>query len=217
VESAESIDATPAPEPKRIFGVLPNYRTVEASTPFQPLSAKRKLGIATHDSFDWPSYISAAGLVFVSPGNDPKSYGTGFEAYGNKYARNVADQVTGNMLSEGLVPAIFHQDPRYFRQGPDVAFWSRLRSSLLQIAVAKNDSGHRTFNTGEFLGNAMAVGISNAYSANLNSWSSRSNKLALMVGTDMFSNVMKEFGPDLKQKLLHFYHRNDPTSHYVTQ
>jgi len=37
---------------KRIFGVLPNYRTVESSSPFQPLTARQKLGIAAKDSFD---------------------------------------------------------------------------------------------------------------------------------------------------------------------
>ena len=35
-----------APEDKRIFGVLPNYRTAEAALPFAPLSARQKFRIA---------------------------------------------------------------------------------------------------------------------------------------------------------------------------
>jgi hypothetical protein len=200
----------PAPEttgePKRLFGVLPNYRTSDASLPFERLSARQKMNIARHDSFDWPSYVFAAGLALVT-GRDP-AYGTGVEGYANRYVRSAADQITGNILSEGVVPAITHQDPRYFRLGDSVPFWPRFRSAISQIAIAKNDSGKRTFNTGEWLGNAMAVGISNTYSPNLNSWSHRGDKLALMISTDTLSNVMKEFGPDLKQKFLHHHHKS---------
>src|SRR5438093_12766203 len=63
-----------------------------------------------------------------------------------------------------------------------------------------------TFNTSEFLGNAMAVSISNTYSPNLRSWFDSTEKLGLMVGTDMLSNVVKEFGPDVKQHLPHRHH-----------
>jgi len=198
-------DTQPQPDAKRLFGVIPNYRTVEASAPFEPLSAKQKLNIARHDSFDWPSYVLAGGLALVM-GKD-ESYGTGLQGYANRYVRSASDQIVGNMLSEGVVPALMHQDPRYFRQGDAKTFWPRLGSALSQIVVARNDSGHRMFNTGEFLGNAMAVGVSNSYSPNLNSWSARSDKLAVMVSTDAFSNVMKEFGPDLRQKLRHLRHK----------
>jgi hypothetical protein len=58
VAPAPEVPATP--EDKRIFGVLPNYRTAEASIPFAPLSAKQKFTIAFKDSFDWPVYPTAA-------------------------------------------------------------------------------------------------------------------------------------------------------------
>ena len=104
------------------------------------------------------------------------------------------------------MPVALHQDPRYFRAGTGT-FFSRLSSALAQIAIARNDAGDRTFNTAEFLGNAIAVGISNTYSPNLHSWPGSGEKLGLMVGTDMFSNVLKEFGPDIKERLLHRHHK----------
>lgn len=55
-----STEAPATPEDKRIFGVLPNYRTAEASLPFVPLTAKQKFRIAFKDSFDWPVYPTAA-------------------------------------------------------------------------------------------------------------------------------------------------------------
>jgi hypothetical protein len=215
-EGGSAIEPEIAPGPpiddKRIFGVIPNYRTVEASVPFAPLTARRKISIATHDSFDWPSYVFAGILALPNTGKN-EHLGTGWEGYADRYVRNAGDQVIGNMLTEGILPSVLHQDPRYFRQGSDMAFWPRLRSSLVQIAISRNDSGGRTFNASEFLGNAMAVGISNTYSPNLNSWSARGDKLAIMVGTDMFSNVLKEFAPDLKLKLHHILHKDADPAH----
>ena len=209
--AAEENSAASAPaEPgKRLFGVIPNYRTVDASILFSRLSAKQKLNIARHDSFDWPNYIMAAALTFATPSSKDQiaSYGGRVDGFLNRYARSTADQITGNMLTEGFMPVILHQDPRYFRPGTG-SFGSRLASALSQIVVSRSDAGHRTFNASEWLGNAMAVGISNTYSPNLNSWSARTQKWMLMVSTDTFSNVMKEFGPDLRERLLPHRHKS---------
>jgi hypothetical protein len=51
---APATQSSATPEDKRIFGVLPNYRTAEASIPFAPLSTRQKMTIAYKDSFDWP-------------------------------------------------------------------------------------------------------------------------------------------------------------------
>ncbi|HLH30858.1 MAG TPA: hypothetical protein VKY31_06615 [Terriglobia bacterium] len=187
------------PEPKRLFGVVPNYRTTEASNPFSPLSPKQKLSIATHDSFDWPTYVTAGILTVATPTSE---YGTGVSGFASRYFRWSAGQITGNMLTEGIMPVVLHQDPRYFRIASG-SLSSRFWGSLVQTIVAKNDSGRRTLNTSEWVGNAMAVGISNTYSDHLNSWSQRSETLLLMVGSDTFSNLIKEFGPDIRQHLPH--------------
>jgi hypothetical protein len=209
-ESASSepgIESTKTTKPdKRLFGVLPNYRTVDANIPFSPLTPRQKLSIASHDSFDWPTYLLAGVMTFAMPGKDQvKAYGDGLGGFANRYVRTSADQIIGNMFSEGFMPVLLKQDPRYFRPGTGT-FWSRLRSSITQIAIARDDQGRRTFNTSEFLGNAIAVSISNAYSPNLRSWSSSTEKLGLQIGTDAFANVVKEFGPDIKQKLFHRHH-----------
>jgi hypothetical protein len=189
---------------KRLFGVLPNYRTVDGSIPFSPLSNRQKLSIATHDSFDWPTYVASGFWMLLAPGRN--TYGSGLSGFVGQYSRSAADQITGNMLSEGFMPVVFRQDPRYFRVGSG-SFSSRLFSAVSQIAVAKNDQGRPVFNISEFLGNAIAVGISNAYSPSLNTWPHRSEKLGLMISSDTLSNVVKEFGPDIRQRLPH-RHKN---------
>jgi hypothetical protein len=194
---------------KRLFGVLPNYRTVDGSIPFEPLSSHQKLAIASHDSFDWPTYLLAGVLTLATPGGKDATaaYGTGFKNFANRYVRSSADQITGNLLTEGFLPVLFHEDPRYFRVGEGTTR-HRFAIALSQIAIARNDAGHRTFNISEFLGNAMAAGISNAYSPNLNSWPRRNEKWLLSISTDTFSNVVKEFGPDLRERFLPHRHKS---------
>jgi len=136
---------TPSKIDKRLFGVLPNYRTVDASIPFAPLSPRRKLSIAGHDSFDWPTYVLAAALTFITPGGkETSSYGSGLGGFANRYLRSSADQIAGNMLAEGFLPILLRQDPRYFRPGTG-ATWSRMRSALIQTAVAHDDKGRHVF------------------------------------------------------------------------
>jgi hypothetical protein len=200
--SAES-DTDPPPPPKRVLGVLPNYRTVDGSLPFAPITGEKKISIALHDSFDWPNYVMSAALTLVAPGkNEAASYGTGVRKFANLYVRSTVDQITGNMLTEGFMPVLLHDDPRYFRKGSGTS-WSRLETTMSQIVITRRDTGRRTFNVPEVLGNAIAVGISSFYSPNLRSWSHGTEKLGLMISTDAFSNVMKEFGPDLMKHLPH--------------
>src|SRR6202012_789573 len=98
--------ATPtAGEDKHIFGVLPNYRTVEGSQPFSPLTAKQKLTIATKDTIDGPSYVLAglfSGLYQLE--NQNPSFGQGLKGYAHRYVTAIADQDIGNYLVEGFLP-----------------------------------------------------------------------------------------------------------------
>jgi len=106
------------PEDKRIFGVIPNNRTTEESIPFHSITAKQKITIAAKDSFDWPVFPTAAafaGLYQIE--NQNSSFGQGVKGYALRFATAYADQTIGNVMTEGLVPILTHQDPRYFRRG----------------------------------------------------------------------------------------------------
>ncbi len=106
------------PSDKRAFGVLPNYRTVEGSNPFVPLTAKQKLTIATKDTIDGPSYVLAglfSGLYQLE--NQNPSFGQGLKGYAHRYLTAIADQDIGNYMTEGFMPVLLHEDPRYFRLG----------------------------------------------------------------------------------------------------
>lgn len=190
-----------APEDKRIFGVLPNNRTTEASIPFHAITTKQKMTIAFKDSFDLTVYPTAAlfaGLYQLE--NQNPSFGQGMAGYAKRFGTAYGDQLTGNMMTEGIVPSLLHQDPRYFRAGEGTKK-SRTWYALRGILVCRTDSGGHTFNVSEWGGNAAAVALSNAYYSDTRDVSDNVQKLLIACATDAFSNVLKEFWPDVKKRL----------------
>jgi hypothetical protein len=192
--------AATSPLDKRVFGVIPNNRTTSGAVPFEPITAKQKIVIGLKDSFDWPPYLTGAafaGLYQVE--NSNPSFGQGVAGYFHRWATASADQVIGNLMTEAFVPAAFHQDPRYFLLGPGNGTKKhRLWHAVSSILVTKMDSGRMAFNFSEWGGNALATAISNAYYPDGRSASSNVDRWLVAVGTDTFSNVLKEFWPDVK-------------------
>jgi hypothetical protein len=195
---------------KRVFGVLPNYRTADANSTYSPITPKQKFMIATKDTLDYPLFILGAGLAGVAQmTNEHPDFGQGFKGYAQRYATSYSDQFIGNYMTEGLLPILFHQDPRYFRIGPaQGGVWHRTGYALSRILVTKNDKGHNTFNVSEILGNSVSAGVGNAYYPGERHLSDNFERLGTYLATDALSQVLKEFWPDVKRKYFE-RHRHD--------
>ena len=189
------------PESRHILGIIPNYRTFPSLQNYKPLTAGEKFKIATEDSLDRGTFAMAAafgGLGQLTNGN--KSFGQGAGGFGRYFGASYGDLFIGNYMSEAVFPTIVHQDPRYFRRGTGSGR-SRLVYALSRVLRTQRDSGGAQFNYSEWLGNATAVAISNAYYPDQRSAGNAVSKLAMQVGVDAFGNVLKEFWPDLLRKL----------------
>jgi hypothetical protein len=203
VAPAAAPAAGAAPVNGRVFGVLPNYRTADGSLPFSPITTKRKLTIARKDSLDYPLLgVSAVFTSVYQLQNQNPEFGQGMKGYGKRFAAAWADQAIGNFMTEGLFPSMLHQDPRYFRLGAgNGSAKRRLWYAATRVMLTKTDRGNWTFNSSEWLGNAAAAAISNAYyPESTRNAVDNTQKLVVQVGTDALSNVFKEFWPDWKRK-----------------
>lgn len=195
---------------KRVFGVLPNYRTADGTLPFSPISTHQKFHIAIKDTFDYPSYILAGAFAGISQlGDSNPSFGQGLKGYGKRYAASVADQDMGNFLTEAVLPTLLHEDPRYFRK-VNGSFKSRLLYAASRVAVVKTDHGNWTFNASEFLGNGIVASVGNAYYPDSVGFEPTMQRMFTQIGTDALSQVLKEFWPDIKRKWLHKRDGNVP-------
>jgi hypothetical protein len=193
----------PPPPDKRIFGVLPNYRTANETAAYMPITPAQKFTIAAKDSFDYPLLGLAAVLAgYQQWVNSNPSFGQGWAGYGHRVGVEYADQAIGNMMTEGLFPVMLHEDPRYFRRGYGRK-WSRTWYAATRVFVTKTDAGGTRFNFSEILGNAAGTAISNAYTPDQRNVGDNIGTWWMQVGIDSASQVLKEFWPDIKHKLFH--------------
>ncbi|HEX4274883.1 MAG TPA: hypothetical protein VHZ74_05995 [Bryobacteraceae bacterium] len=187
---------------KRIFGVLPNYRTADGTMPFRPITTKQKFTIARKDTLDYPSYALAAAFSGLSQvDNSNASFGQGIKGYARRYGSAIADQDLGNFMTEAIFPSLFHEDPRYFRKVHG-SFRARLGYAVTRILITRTDAGKWRFNTSEFLGNGTVAAIGNWYYPDARSAGGTLQRMGTQIGTDAISGVLKEFWPDIKQKWL---------------
>lgn len=206
--AAPTVAETPAPpvlpkEDKRILGVIPNYRTVPSrDLSIPPLTPKQKFTIATKDSFDPPGFGTALFYASINQlENTSPSWGQGIKGLSKRYVAGFADQAISNYLSEAIVPVVFHQDPRYFRSHTGTK-WQRVGYAASRVLIIRSDKGTNQLNVSELLGTGMAVGISNLYyPSEERNVSSNLTKFCFQVSTDAGFNIVKEFWPDIRNKL----------------
>jgi hypothetical protein len=188
----------------RLFGVLPNYTTVENEDLFGPLSAKGKYKLAAESSFDpytFP-FIGFIALIGQAENTEP-SYGQGFSGYAKRYGTSYGDAIIGTFMTTAIFPSLLHQDPRYYQLGHGT-FSHRTLYAVSRIFVIRADSGRNQFNTSEIAGNAVAAGISNIYHpADDRTLANTASVWATDVMWDTVANVAKEFWPDIRRKLSH--------------
>jgi hypothetical protein len=192
-----------ADTPKRILGIIPNFRTFPTLKDYKPITPKQKFKIATQDSFDYGTVILSALFAGLGQVTDSTpSFGQGGSSYAKYFAGSLTDFVVGNYMTEAIYPTILHQDPRYFRSGTG-STWSRLGLAARQILWTRADSGHMQFNFSEILGNSTAVAISNAYYPDNRNASDAARKVGFQLGVDIASNILKEFSPELSHVFAH--------------
>ena len=189
--------------PKRILGIIPNYRTAPSLAHCQPLTAKGKFKIAAEDSFE-PGTFALTGMIAgeAQLAHSTPSFGQEESGYARYFGTTYGNLAIGNFMREAIYPSLLHQDPRYFRRGTGSA-WSRVGYAMSQIFWTHTDSGGSTFNFSEVLGSATAAAISDAYYPGRRTATNFASKLSIQLGVGTAGNLLKEFWPDLDRKFRH--------------
>lgn len=203
-EEAEASKKLETREETHILGIVPDYDTVRDATGVNlPITPRTKFWLATEDVFDPFSFAIVGIYAGVSQWqNQYPEFGQGSQGYAKRYAGAFADSAVGNYMTEAIWPVILRQDPRYFRMGPKYGFWKRVGYSASRVIVTRGDNGRRQFNFSEIIGNGVAAGISAAYyPVSGRNTDAVMDKWMLNVGSDAGFNVLREFWPDMRQKI----------------
>lgn len=190
----------------RIFGVMPNYLTVEKpEAKITPLRVKEKFALFAKETFDPFTFAaSAAGAGISQTNNDDPKYGYGMRAYAQRFGAAMADVTSQNFFSDAVLASWWHEDPRYFRRGPAFGFWYRVGYALSRSVVTRTDSGKNRFNYSGVVGMSMGIALSNTYypPASVNG-----AEVARRFGTSFaaaaLGNILPEFWPDIHDKIFH--------------
>src|ERR1700674_845332 len=196
-------DSTEGKQTKRMFGIIPNFAAVSAHTEAPVLSARGKFVLATQDSVDYSSFIWAG--LQAGQSMALQSYPElhqGVAGYGRYYWRAFADQASGSFFTEALVPAVTHEDPRYYTLGHG-GFFRRAGYALSRVVVTKTDSGGSGFNYAEIVGNGMEAGLANFYyPPEERGLRNTAVNWAAQLEAASLNNIIREFWPDIRHKFL---------------
>jgi hypothetical protein len=189
---------------KRILGIIPNFRSVGVDEKLPPISTHDKFKLMLEDSFDYSSFIYVGILSGISQaeGSYPE-FRSGAPAYARYYWHSFVDTLDGNLMTEFVYPVVTREDPRYYTMGRG-GFVKRTGYSFSRLLITRSNSGKRTPNFSEIVGNGSAAGIASLYYPSPErTWTKTGQRWVTQVGLDGFANLIKEFWPDVNSRFFH--------------
>lgn len=151
-------------EQQRLIGIFPNFYVVFESDAV-PLDAKQKMGLAYHVIRDPSNFLFAGLSAGVQQVTDSyNGFHQGASGFGKRYGAALASGSTATLLRDGVFPALFREDPRYFYRGTG-SIKSRAFYALSTAFIAKGDNGKWRPSYAGITGNLASGAISNFYYA----------------------------------------------------
>ena len=203
----------PKQQPKRILGLMPNYRAVSAGAIPPPPEPKRAFVIATQNSFDYSSFVFVGLTSLIAKGEDdhPK-LGKGVGGYWAYTWRGFVDKTDGNYWVIFALPSVFHEDERYFAKGEGPILHRGVYAAS-RILITPDYGGHNTINGAELLGRGIAQGISlSYYPTSDRTAGALAEKYSYALLRDAATNTFREFWPDIAS---HLHHKRAVTAYDV--
>ncbi len=195
-------------EKQRIAGILPAFNTSYRADA-APMTAGQKISLAFRSAVD-PVTFGSSFLVagYHELNDDDSGFGWGPEGYFKRSGAAYLDSFNGTMIGNGFLPALLHQDPRYFRLGHGTAM-HRTLYALATAVICKGDKSRKWQpNISNVGGNIISGAISNLYYPSSDSGVELTFTNGLIVTAEGgVGSLFQEFWPDISRKVLH----RDPT------
>ena len=191
-------------EKQRVLGVFPNFYATYIPNA-APMTTKQKFSLAWKFAVD-PVAFAMSGFIAGTEQaqNSFAGYGQGSQGYAKRFGATYGDGFNSTMIGQALLPAIFHQDPRYFVKGTG-SIRSRAMYAIATTVMCKGDNGRWQVNYSNILGNVASAGISNLYYPA----TSRSGA-GLTVETSLLTTASGAIGGLIQEFLLHKMTPNIP-------
>jgi len=206
--SAVAADSASSARTPRFYPapIAPQYhKYIEPGQTAQPLVGLQKKMIFSLNQIASPymfvSIIAAAGYEHAVNGSP--NFGTDLGAFGQRLGAATIRDTSQSIFSDGLMPTLLHQDPRYYVMGRRRNLFVRGGYAISRVFITKSDSGDTQVNFSLFAGHAATSILENAYYPSQNQGVSETVKgFGGSFAGAALSNSVREFLPDL----LHLAH-----------
>jgi hypothetical protein len=187
-------------------------RYIEPDEQARQLSAKEKLELSVHQQFRFYAFSTkflAAGWEQLR--NSNPRYGTDSGAFGERLGAAFIRQDSNAFFSDGVFPALLHQDPRFYRLGSGTILHRAVYAATRGI-ITRTDAGKTAPNYSRFLGAASAYALTMTYYPAVSAtWSQTWKGYGVSFLTGALGFELHEFVPDLIHLVRH-HHRDQETA-----
>jgi len=197
------------PNPKSPAPRLAKY--IEPNQEAQHLSARDKLELSGWEQirpYSIGTAILAGAWEHLVDGN-PK-YGSDSAGFGERVGAAMLRQTSQAIFSDGVLPAVLHQDPRYYRKG-EGKIVNRVIYSATRVITIRNDVGKEVPNYSQVIGYAGASALTMTfYPAVSATWHDTAEGYGISLVTVALGNQLHEFRPDVIKLVFHRHKKANP-------
>jgi hypothetical protein len=188
--------------PKPCIELIDPYQRFLGSNIIIPMTWQQKGLLAVHNLTDPSNIGTILGISAISVAVDPHSaYGPGMKGFGKTVGVSLLQDATGQFFGVFAIPALVHQDPRYFRM-PNASIPRRIVYSISRSFVSRSDDGHSIPNYAVLLTYPIDAEISNLYVPGIQTnGASTATRILTGYALDPVNNLLSEFLPDIASRI----------------
>jgi Carboxypeptidase regulatory-like domain len=150
-----------AEENQRVLSFIPNIFVTYELHP-EPLTPRMKFHLA-YKGLTHPTFFAFQALWSgIQQAGDMTDYREGARGYGERFGANLAGGASEGLFANAALPALLHQDPRYFYRGSGTKR-SRAWHALSAPFICEGDNGKLQPNYSQWGGSLIAASLSNIY------------------------------------------------------
>ena len=179
-----------------------SYFYPELATTPGSLSSLQKFELFLDKSISPPQILSSAAAAGISQARDTlHGYGQGGDGYGKRFGSSMATGASSHFFGTFLLPAILHDDPRYFVK-LHAGLKARVAYALRRTVVIRTDSGKEAFNLPGLVGPLLAEGLANTYLPDSERTTGKTfERYGIRIGFSAANNLLKEYWPTIFKRL----------------
>jgi hypothetical protein len=186
-------------QPKRILGIMPNFRSVSGGSKPHPPGWKYNFTVATRQATDYSSFFFL-GLTSLSAEaiNAHPVLGKGADGFYAYAWRGFLDKTDGTYESAWLLPSLLHEDTRFYALGTGHSILIRSLYVISRQGVARTYGGRQTPNIAGLGGKVLTQIVSRTYyPPGATSFGVLATKFGYSAMRDIAFTSIREFYPDI--------------------